>query len=316
MVARGKKSGASRFKKSPSQGKKALSGKKSTPLRKKKPGSSSRRKTPLGPPDPEQLLAGMVQAAYACGVILRKYYESRTRRGLRVSEKLGAGLVTNADIESEKKCVAMLRKLRPDFEFLTEEETETRALKPLPGRGRWIIDPLDGTTNFVHGFPMFCVSIAAEWDGKIVAGVIEHPILRETYTATIGGGAFLNGYRLAVSKTDRLEDSLLSTGFTYRKTELLETEMEAFEELSRVARAIRRPGSAALDLAYTARGVFDGFWERRLSPWDIAAGLLLVREAGGQVTDFQGNENVIDSQAILASNQALHPALLKAVRTE
>jgi myo-inositol-1(or 4)-monophosphatase len=269
----------------------------------------------LSEPNPKKLLAGMIGAALTCGKIIRKYHHSRA---LKISEKLGAGLVTNADIESEKACVAALRKLRPDFGFLTEEGTtivhgaKPNAEKP---RGRWIIDPLDGTTNFVHGFPMFCVSIAAEWDGEIIAGVIEHPILRETYSATLGGGAFLNGKRLSVSKTTNLDDSLLSTGFTYRKTELLHTEMLAFEELSSIARAIRRPGSAALDLAYTARGVFDGFWERRLSPWDIAAGLLLVREAGGKVTDFRGSENIIDSSTILASNASLHSDLLDAIQT-
>ncbi len=267
-----------------------------------------------GAPDTKKLLAGMIAAAHACGAILRKYH---AKGNLKISEKLGAGLVTNADIESERACVAALRKLRPDFGFLTEEGTTLVDGKPATDhpRGRWIIDPLDGTTNFVHGFPMFCVSIAAEWDGTIVAGVIEHPILRDTYSARLGGGAFLNGKPIRVSPTDRIDDSLLSTGFTYRKTELLHTEMVAFEELSSIARAIRRPGSAALDLAYTARGVFDGFWERRLSPWDIAAGLLLVREAGGKVTDFRGNEDVLSSSAILASNGALHDGLLEAIQT-
>lgn len=266
----------------------------------------------LSAPDRKKILAGMVKAAEISGAILRKYYERSRGSKLSISEKPGAGLVTNADIESEKACVKALRKLRPDFSFLTEEETAERT----PARGRWIIDPLDGTTNFVHGFPMFCVSLAAEWDGEIIAAVIEHPILRETYTATLGGGAFLNGRKLQVSKTKKLSDSLLSTGFTYRKTELLHTEMAAFEKLSGIARAIRRPGSAALDMAYTARGVFDGFWERRLSPWDVAAGLLLVREAGGKVTDFQGNEQVINSPAILATNSALHASLLKTVKSD
>ncbi len=290
---------------------------------KRKTKKSAARRTPLrtAEPDPKKLIAGMIRAGETCGAILRKYYESRSKRGLKISEKLGAGLVTNADLESERACVKALRKLRPDFGFLTEEGTTLVVGKTRSGvelekpRGRWIIDPLDGTTNFVHGFPMFCVSIAAEWDGKIIAGVIEHPILRETYSATIGGGAKLNGRALRVSKTDRVEDSLLSTGFTYRKTDLLHTEMIAFEELSNVARAIRRPGSAALDLAYTARGVFDGFWERRLSPWDIAAGILIVREAGGKVTDFDGKSDVLDSPSILASNSALHEALLKRVAT-
>jgi myo-inositol-1(or 4)-monophosphatase len=277
-----------------------------------------RRSVPVTEPDAKKLLVGMVKAAHVCGAILRKYHASRRAHdGLKISEKLGAGLVTNADLESERNCVKALRKLRPDFGFLTEEGTTlvdgiVTETKP---RGRWIIDPLDGTTNFVHGFPMFCVSIAAEWDGKIIAGVIEHPILRETYTASLGGGAFLNRKPLHISKTATIDDALLSTGFTYRKTELLHTEMVAFEELSSVARAIRRPGSAALDLAYTARGVFDGFWERRLSPWDIAAGLLLVREAGGKVTDFRGNDDVLESPSILASNGALHTALLDAIQT-
>lgn len=265
----------------------------------------------LTTPDRKKILVGMVKAASISGAILRKYYEQGRGTKLSISEKPGAGLVTNADIESEKACVKALRKLRPDFSFLTEEETAERT----PARGRWIIDPLDGTTNFVHGFPMFCVSLAAEWDGEVIAAVIEHPILRETYTAILGGGAFLNGRRLQVSKTKTLADSLLSTGFTYRKTELLHTEMAAFEKLSGIARAIRRPGSAALDLAYTARGVFDGFWERRLSPWDVAAGLLLVREAGGTVTDFKGDERVIDSPSILATNSVLHRVLLDVVKT-
>lgn len=272
--------------------------------------SRKARAVSAGEPDPKKILKGMVRAAKLSGIILRKYYERVVNSDLKVSEKVGAGLVTNADIESEKSCVRELRKLRKDFSFLTEEETTAQSI----ARGRWIIDPLDGTTNFVHGFPMFCISLAAEWDGEIIAAVIEHPILRETYTATLGGGAFVNGKKLKVSRTDRLEDSLLSTGFTYRKTELLHTEMVAFESLSKTARAIRRPGSAALDLAYTARGVFDGFWERRLSPWDVAAGLLLVREAGGQVTDFEGGTRVINSPAILASNGGLHGQLLEAIR--
>ncbi len=290
---------------------------------KKKPVRKATAKKALGEPDAKKLLAGMVIAGRTCGAILRKYYSTNAvKAGLKVSEKPGAGLVTTADLESERACVKALRKLRPDFGFLTEEgttivhgtssETAPSTIQP---RGRWIIDPLDGTTNFVHAFPMFCVSIAAEWDGKIIAGVIEHPILRETYTATLGGGAKLNGKPLRVSRTEVMNDALLSTGFTYRKTDLLHTEMVAFEELSSVARAIRRPGSAALDLAYTARGVFDGFWERRLSPWDIAAGLLLVREAGGKVTDFHGNEEVLESPAILASNGALHTHLLEAIQT-
>jgi myo-inositol-1(or 4)-monophosphatase len=246
-----------------------------------------------------------VTAAHAAGDVLTRYFG----KILKISEKKGAGLVTNADFEAQDQAVKILRKKFPDFGFLTEEAKPEVAHCP----GRWIIDPLDGTTNFVHGFPMFCVSIAAEWNGEIVVGVIYHPILKDTYTAIRGKGAFLNGRRLQTSKSKTVKDALLTTGFTYRKDEHLKSEMEAFERLSGIARAIRRPGSAALDLAYTARGVFDGFWERRLSPWDVAAGGLIVQEAGGKVSDFKGGPFKIDAGEILASNSLLHKALLKEI---
>lgn len=267
--------------------------------------ASKRASAPLSLPI---LKGGAIRAAHAGGRILMKYFG----KALNVREKQGAGLVTQADLESEQAIVRILSRVRKDFGFLTEES----APKTGPGSGRWIIDPLDGTTNFVHGFPMFCVSIAAEWEGETVIGVIYHPVLKETYVAVKGKGAFVNGKRLQVSTTDKLTDSLLSTGFTYRKDEWLRQEMEAFERLSGIARAIRRPGSAALDLAYTARGVFDGFWERRLSPWDVAAGALLVQEAGGKVSDFKGQPFKVDAPAILATNSKLHQTMLQAVAPE
>lgn len=249
----------------------------------------------------QRIQKSAIEAAQAAGKVLRKHF----RKGLDVREKKGAGLVTNADLEAEQVAMRILGKAQPDFSMLTEESGR----KTASGPGRWILDPLDGTTNFVHGFPMFCVSIAAEWDGELVVGVIYHPILDDLYVAARGKGAFLNGKRIHVSRTRKLTDALLTTGFTYHKDEHLRAEMRAFERLSSVARAIRRPGSAALDLAYTACGVFDGFWERRLSPWDVAAGALLVMEAGGKVTDFQGNPFDIESGELLASNQILHAAL-------
>lgn len=255
--------------------------------------------------NPQQLLAPAVKAAHAAGRILTRYYV----RPLNVREKSDAGLVTQADIEAEGAAVRVLKKARPDFGFLTEESDPV----PSRGEGRWIIDPLDGTTNFVHRFPMFCVSIAAEWRGEVVVGVIYHPILKETYTAVKGKGARLNGKPMRASKTRRLRDSLLTTGFTYRKQKWLREEMDAFERLSAVARAVRRPGSAALDLAYTARGIFDGFWEQRLSPWDVAAGMLLVTEAGGKVTDFEGKPYRLGGEQIAASNRVLHRQLLMTI---
>lgn len=246
-----------------------------------------------------------LDAAYAAGHVLKRNF----RKKLKIEEKPGAGLVTNADFEAQDRAVKILRKGFPDFGFLTEEA------KPVAsrGEGRWIIDPLDGTTNYVHGFPMFCVSIAAEWAGQIVLAVVYHPILDEMYVAGRGKGATVNGKKIHVSETLKLENALLTTGFTYHKQELLRSEMKAFENLSSVARAVRRPGSAVLDLAYTARGVFDGFWERNLSPWDVAAGSLLVTEAGGQVTDLTGRPFQIEQRQILASNSLLHTALVREI---
>jgi myo-inositol-1(or 4)-monophosphatase len=212
-------------------------------------------------------------------------------------------------VEAEETCIKLLLKKFPDFGVLAEE-SDPRVSR---GQGRWVIDPLDGTTNFVHRFPMFCVSIAAEWNDQVVVGVIYHPILRDMVVAVRGQGAFLNGKPIRVSKTRKLDDALLTTGFTYQKQKLLHREMGAFERLSQTARAVRRPGSAALDLAYTGRGVFDGFWERNLSPWDVAAGSLIVEEAGGKVTDFQGNPFSIHSREILASNGLLHNLLVKTI---
>jgi len=253
----------------------------------------------------------MIEASHAAGKVLLKYFGKR----FEVREKAQAGLVTNADLEAEAAVIKILRKARPDFGFLAEESGNTETRANANPDGRWIIDPLDGTTNFVHGFPMFCVSIAAEWQGRIVAGVIHHPVLNETYWAVRGKGAWIGKKRMSVSKTARLKDSLLTTGFSYRKREL-QAEMTAFERLSGIARAIRRPGSAALDLAYTARGVFDGFWERRLSPWDLAAGWILVEEAGGKVTGLDGTPLDMNSGEILATNSKLHESILKTIHPE
>ena len=248
---------------------------------------------------------GAIEAAHAAGGVLLRHFGKR----LKVSEKKGAGLVTNADLEAEAKTVLILKRSFPEFGFLTEEGSPIAGTSP----GRWIIDPLDGTTNYVHGFPMFCVSIAAEWKGKIVVGVIYHPILNETYVAVLGKGSTLNKKPIHVSKTTKLGDALLTTGFAYTQDKTLKSDVQTFYELSLKARAIRRPGSAALDLAYTARGAFDGFWERNLSAWDVAAGSLLVTEAGGKISDFDGNSFDIQQKRVLASNGFLHSKLMAVV---
>lgn len=244
-----------------------------------------------------------IRAAHASGRVLMRHFRTK----LRVSEKPGEGLVTNADFESERAALAVLRREFPDFGILTEESSGREGSGP----GRWIIDPLDGTTNYAHGFPTFCVSIAAEWNGEVIVGVIYHPVLRETYTAIRGRGAFVAGARMRVSSTSHLRDAMLTTGFSSRKEKWLGQEILAFRRLSRAAHAVRRPGSSALDLAQVARGVFDGFWERGLSAWDVAAGALMVREAGGLVTDFKGGPLRLDSGEMLCSNGVIHRALLR-----
>lgn len=243
-----------------------------------------------------------VRAAQAAGKVLLR----RFRTKLRINEKPGEGLVTNADFEAERAAIRVLRAEFPDFGILTEESPAAEARSP----GRWILDPLDGTTNFAHGLTTFCVSIAAEWEGQIVVGVIFHPVLNDTYTAIRGKGAFVNGRKMSVSSTRSLGDALLSTGFSSRKEKWLSDEIKVFEHMSRKANAIRRPGSAALDLAHVARGAFDGFWERGLAPWDVAAGALMIQEAGGKVTDFQGNNLSLTGGEILCSNGRIHASIL------
>lgn len=265
-------------------------------------------------PSLERMRNSALEAAHAAGEVLVKHYTKK----LKIREKPGAGLVTNADVEAERVALRVLKSSFPEFKYLTEESEPDIAASQ--GPARWILDPLDGTTNFVHRYPMFCVSIGAEWEGQVVVGVIYHPILRETYVAARGQGAYLlQGKQkspLKVSQTARIEEALLTTGFTYGKTDWLKKEMSAFERLSGLARAVRRPGSAALDLAYTARGVFDGFWERRLSPWDVAAGSILVTEAGGTVTDFSGNPFNVEQREILAAASKLHPLLSQTLAPE
>jgi myo-inositol-1(or 4)-monophosphatase len=252
-----------------------------------------------------QIENAAVNAALAAGRVLRKHFG----KPISIREKDNSTLVTNADVEAEETSIKILLKKFPDFGVLAEE-SDPRESRDL---GRWVIDPLDGTTNFVHRFPMFCVSIAAEWNGEVVVGVIYHPILREMTVAVRGQGARVNGKLMHVSKSKQLRSALLTTGFTHEKQELLHREIGAFERISAIARAVRRPGSAALDLAYTGRGVFDGFWERNLSPWDVAAGSLIVEEAGGKVTDFKGNPFSIHNREILASNGILHNSLIQTI---
>jgi len=216
-------------------------------------------------------------------------------------------IVTEVDRISEEILIGKIHERFPHHDILTEESLGTNSGSDF----RWIIDPLDGTTNYAHGYPVFCVSIALEKEDEICLGVIYNPMLNEMFVAEKGKGAFLNGQRLSVSDTRELSKSLLATGFPYDIRESINNNIAYFNAMAVSAQAIRRAGSAALDLAYTAAGRFDGFWELKLMPWDMAAGWLLVREAGGVVTDLSGGDFCLQSPHILASNGKIHQKMIE-----
>ena len=211
------------------------------------------------------------------------------------------------DHRAEAAVIEILEKAFPDHGILTEEGKGREG----SGSYRWILDPLDGTTNYAHGYPFFCVSLALEKDGQIVWGIIYDPLREELFAAEAGRGATVNGRALQVSVTRHIRQSFLCTGFPYDMRESSEDNLHYFSRFAKTAQAIRRDGSAALDLCYVAMGRFDGFWEMKLNPWDVAAGGLIVTEAGGSVTDFSGDPFTIHGQEILATNGRIHEEMLK-----
>jgi myo-inositol-1(or 4)-monophosphatase len=249
-------------------------------------------------PNWQQFLDTAVAAARIAG----GYQHYRFSSELDVTLKGDKNLVTEVDRESERLIVEHLLAVYPDHGIIAEEGEYPPGSSPF----RWIIDPLDGTTNYAHGFPWFCVSIALETEGEMVAGVIYNPMHGELFTATSGGGAFLNGSRLCVSGRSPLQNALLGTGFPYDCASDPANNFANFIAFQKSARGIRRAGAAALDLAYVAAGRLDGFWELKLKPWDVAAGVLLVREAGGTVTTFDGSAYDIFNGCIVASNGQVH----------
>ena len=226
---------------------------------------------------------------------------------LQVSKKGPADFVTTADKKAEEVLVAGLTKARPRFGFLLEEGGK---IEGADTSNRWIIAPLDGTTNFLHGIPHFSISIALERDGEPVAGVIYEPITDQMFWAEKGQGAYLNGRRIRVSARRRLAESLFATGIPFAGKQDHDRFLSQLKAVMAVSAGVRRFGSAALDLAYVAAGRYEGFWEFGLHPWDIAAGIVLVREAGGFVTDIGGG-GMMESGEILAANDSLHGPLLK-----
>jgi len=244
-----------------------------------------------------------VQAARAAGRIQRE----RLRSEYSVDFKGENNLVTEVDRLSEEVIVRQLRAACPDCDVLAEESGALATGSSL----RWIIDPLDGTTNYAHGFPWFAVSIAFEVSGVIHLGVVYHPMMDELFTCVRGQGAWLNGEKITVSSRQPLKNCLLATGFPYDRTLSNENNFDNFIQFQLAARAVRRAGAAALDLAYVAAGRLDGFWECKLSPWDVAAGTLLVEEAGGTVTNHAGEPYSITDHRILASNGRIHQDMLR-----
>jgi len=225
---------------------------------------------------------------------------------LQVSQKGPGDFVTNADIKSEKTLKEELQKARPNFGFLMEESGEIKGSDP---DHRWIVDPLDGTTNFLHGIPHFAISIALEQKGEIVAGLVYDPAKDELFWAEKGQGAFCNDRRMRVSGRKHLPDSLLSTGIPFIGHGDRPRFLRQLDAAMRETSGVRRMGAAALDLAYVAAGRCEGFWEEGLSIWDMAGGIILVKEAGGYVTDMKGGQTMFESSSVLATNGTLHAPL-------
>lgn len=245
-------------------------------------------------------------AARDAGKILKDLFG----RVHHVKKKGRTDLVTEADIEAEKIIMDIIHKSFPQDGFVAEEAGEqSRSASRI-----WIIDPLDGTINFAHDFPFFAVSIGLQVDGDVVLGVVFNPYMDEFFEAAKGSGAFLNGKAIHVSSTSDLVDSLLAVGFPYTLHQDPHRVMDHMKKMSVRAQAIRRPGSAAIDLCYVAAGKLDGYWEEGLKPWDTAGGMIIVREAGGIVSDYDGNPFSPDKGTIVASNPAIHAAMLDVLK--
>ena len=242
-------------------------------------------------------LDAAIEIAQEAGKILREEFD----RPIQISYKGDVDLVTQADKRSEEAIVAGLTKYFPEHSIAAEEGTGHESSTEF----RWHVDPLDGTTNFAHGYPCFAVSIALAQRGELLAGVVYNPFYEELFAALRGGGATLNGKRIFVSTVDTLATSLLCTGFPVHKR-LANPNMHYYWDFTSRSHGVRRDGSAALDLASVAAGRFDGFWEFGLKPWDTAAGVLLIEEAGGKVSDFAGQPYQLGGPVVLATNGVIH----------
>jgi len=249
-----------------------------------------------------------VRAARRAGSLINR--ASLDGSALEVKSKRAHDYVTQVDRAAEEAIMEVVRKAYPEHGFLAEESGASAQ----PAEYRWIIDPLDGTTNFIHGFPQYCVSIAVEQRGALAHAVVYDPAKNELFTASKGRGAFLNDRRIRVSKCTRMQEALVGTGFPFKELERVDLYLRQLKRLMSSTSGVRRAGAAALDLAYVACGRLDAFWELGLSPWDMAAGALLIQEAGGLVGDLSGESEFMESGDICAATPKLFPPLLEALR--
>ncbi len=249
-----------------------------------------------------------VRAARRAGSIINR--AALGGDALEVQSKRVNDYVTQVDRAAEEAIIDIVRKAYPDHGFLAEESGATSQ----DAEYRWIIDPIDGTTNFIHGFPQYCVSIGIEHRGALTHAVVYDPVKNELFTASKGRGAFLNDRRVRVSKCLRLQDALVGTGFPFKEVGRLDLYTRQLTKFMQTSAGVRRAGAAALDLAYVACGRLDAFWELGLSPWDMAAGTLLIQESGGLIGDLQGEAGFMESGDVCAATPKIFPALLEALR--
>ncbi|NBC15763.1 MAG: inositol monophosphatase [Bacteroidetes bacterium] len=252
-----------------------------------------------------------VDAARRAGRLIRQHAGTVNQASVR--EKGIHDLVTVVDEQVQQQIVEDLNAALPEAAILAEEGDE-HSQESTDTANRWIVDPIDGTTNFAHGVPPYAVSIALEHDAQIVVGVVYDAARDDLFTAIRGEGAYANGVRMAVSRRNALNDCLLTTGFPYRSFGHIDAYLDVLKAFFQKTRGVRRPGVASVDLAYVAWGRFDAFFETGLSPWDVAAGMLLVEEAGGMVTDYRNDPSPVFARQILASNGLIHPEMLEALR--
>ena len=252
----------------------------------------------------------LIQITQQAGKILEKYFYSQN---LEVKYKSKNNPVTQADKESEEKIKELISKKFPNDKFICEESCPS--VKELNKNTRyWVIDPLDGTVNFSHKLPIFCISIGVIEENEVVEGIVYNPITKDLYYAKNGTGAYKNSKKISVSKIKTLQNSLLVTGFPYYTHKNPKRVFTIFNKFSTTAQAVRRLGSAALDLCMVAEGIFEGFWEENLQVWDVAAGSLIIKEAGGKITDYFGGNNYLFGKTLVASNKKIHSQMLKIIK--